>query len=72
MNRRNFIATCSLSLSGITLPTIINKKPTSDIVIGHNDFQYRVIKEWGILDSGKNPVNDCHEMVEDHTCPKRF
>ena len=34
-------------------------------IIGHNSHRYRVIDGWGVLDAGKNPVNDCHEMVED-------
>jgi hypothetical protein len=36
-----------------------------EIVLGHNNFKYKVVPNWGILDAGKNPVNDCHEMVED-------
>ncbi len=34
-------------------------------VVGHGSHKYRVVKGWGVLDAGKNPVNDCHEMVED-------
>lgn len=34
-------------------------------MIGHNGFRYRVVPGWGVLDAGKNPVNDCHEMVQD-------
>lgn len=37
----------------------------SSIVVGHNAHRYRVLENWGVLDAGKNPVNDCHEMVED-------
>lgn len=36
-----------------------------DEILGHGDFQYRVHKEWGQLDSSKFPVNNCHEMVMD-------
>lgn len=34
-------------------------------IIGHGDFKYRVNRNWGVLDSSKYPVNDCHEMVMD-------
>ncbi|EON75246.1 hypothetical protein ADIS_4417 [Lunatimonas lonarensis] len=36
-----------------------------ETILGHGSHRYRVIEGWGILDAGKNPVNDCHEMVED-------
>lgn len=35
------------------------------MILGHNGFRYRVVPGWGMLDAGKNPVNDCHEMVQD-------
>lgn len=35
------------------------------MVIGHNGYRYRTVPGWGVLDAGKNPVNDCHEMVQD-------
>lgn len=34
-------------------------------IIGHNNFKYAVITNWGNLDPEKYPVNDCHEMVMD-------
>nr|WP_301005362.1 6-bladed beta-propeller [Lunatimonas sp.] len=36
-----------------------------ETILGHGSHRYRVIEGWGVLDAGKNPVNDCHEMVED-------
>jgi hypothetical protein len=69
LNRRNF-----LKISGLAAGTnminepIFAKKPlpkTGEIIIGHNSHKYKVVPNWGILDAGKNPVNDCHEMVED-------
>lgn len=35
------------------------------MVIGHNNFQYNVIKDWSKADPNQNPVADCHEMVLD-------
>lgn len=34
-------------------------------IIGHNNFKYNIISDWGNLDPEKYPVNDCHEMVMD-------
>lgn len=34
-------------------------------IIGHHSHQYRVIPDWGVPESGRYPVNDCHEMVID-------
>ncbi len=36
-----------------------------DLIIGHGDFKYKVNADWGNLDPQSNPVNDCHEMVQD-------
>ena len=36
-----------------------------DNLLGHGSHRYKVIEGWGNLDPVKNPVNDCHEMVED-------
>ena len=50
-------------------PTILSAKTSSKkadvVILGHNGFRYRVVPGWGVLDAGKNPVNDCHEMVQD-------
>ncbi|GAA5221956.1 6-bladed beta-propeller [Membranihabitans marinus] len=37
----------------------------SEVILGHGSHKYKVVQGWGTLDAGKNPVNDCHEMVED-------
>ncbi len=36
-----------------------------DLIIGHGDFKYKVIVDWGNLDKLTTPVSDCHEMVQD-------
>lgn len=55
--------------AGVTAPTILSAKttrrPAEAVVLGHNSFRYRVVPGWGVLDADKNPVNDCHEMVQD-------
>lgn len=40
-------------------------KKTDGPIYGHNDMRYRMDKEWSKADPLKNPVNDCHEMVQD-------
>ncbi|MEX2511345.1 MAG: 6-bladed beta-propeller [Cyclobacteriaceae bacterium] len=67
--RREFIKKTGLSvLAGAVLPTIITNKSYAmkkETVLGHGSHRYKVIEGWGNLDPSKNPVNDCHEMVED-------
>lgn len=36
-----------------------------DLIIGHNDFRYKINENWGKQDTLKIPVKDCHEMVID-------
>ena len=68
-SRRSFLKkTSSAVLASTLLPSIWVKKSsakTTAVTIGHNTHRYRVVEGWGVLDAGKNPVNDCHEMVED-------
>ncbi|WP_161888654.1 twin-arginine translocation signal domain-containing protein [Pontibacter russatus] len=68
-SRRDFLKKSGATLAvGALFPTIWVKKSyasTKDVVLGHNAHRYRVVEGWGVLDAGKNPVNDCHEMVED-------
>jgi DNA-binding beta-propeller fold protein YncE len=70
LSRRSFMRQASLATAaGIAAPTVLSATPVRSsaepAVVGHNGFRYRVVPEWGVLDAGKNPVNDCHEMVQD-------
>lgn len=38
---------------------------SGELVIGHNAYRYRVVKEWGNSQAVQYPVKDCHEMVKD-------
>ena len=40
-------------------------KKYQDLIIGHNEFKYKIDLNWGALNSNFFPVNDCHEMVQD-------
>ncbi|MBD2756951.1 NHL repeat-containing protein [Spirosoma validum] len=70
LSRRSFIRQSSLAtITSVAAPTILSakasRKNTDTVMLGHNGFRYRVVPGWGVLDAGKNPVNDCHEMVQD-------
>ena len=34
------------------------------LIIGHGEYRYRIIPDWGKQDASKFPVQDCHEMVQ--------
>jgi DNA-binding beta-propeller fold protein YncE len=62
-HRRNFLKTTGMTAIGMMLSGRSYGK--DEQIIGHNTHRYKVVPGWGILDAGKNPVNDCHELVED-------
>ncbi len=64
LTRRNFLKISGLATTITSFPEMSFGK-NDEIIIGHNTHKYKVMAGWGILDAGKNPVNDCHEMVED-------
>ncbi|NBA85306.1 6-bladed beta-propeller [Emticicia sp. CRIBPO] len=64
LNRRNFLKITGITTSLSLLPDL-SFGQNDEVIMGHNTHKYRVVPGWGILDAGKNPVNDCHEMVED-------
>lgn len=63
MKRRKFIRQTSMAAASILVMKNLFARPDGEIY-GHNGMQYRMDKQWGIL-GAKNPVNDCHEMVQD-------
>ena len=67
VSRRSFLHLATTA--GIMAPAILSAKSKSygaePTILGHNNFTYRVVPGWGVLDAGQNPVNDCHEMVQD-------
>lgn len=70
LSRRSFMRQTSLATAaGLVVPAGLRPESTAKsaapTVLGHNGFRYRAVAGWGVLDAGKNPVNDCHEMVQD-------
>lgn len=63
MQRRTFIKNTSLGAAAILCNPYIsfNEQP----IVGHNNKQYRINTQWSRADVARNPVNDCHEMVQD-------
>ena len=66
MDRRKFIKVGGLAAGSTLLaPHLISKPIKEGELLGHASHRYKVVKNWGVLDAGKVPVNDCHEMVQD-------
>jgi peptidylamidoglycolate lyase len=63
--RRTFLAAAT---SALVAPHIRAQSKTAPefhgTTVGHGEFRYRVDKLWSKADSTKNPVKDCHEMVQ--------
>jgi len=64
LSRRHFLRNGGLAFAATAFSGNI-KFPKGEVIVGHGAHRYRVVPGWGLLDAGKNPVNDCHEMVED-------
>ncbi|RIV22171.1 6-bladed beta-propeller [Fibrisoma montanum] len=66
-SRRSFLRQASLlTAAGLSTPSLLFASAANEtVVLGHNSHRYRVVPNWGLLDAGVNPVNDCHEMVQD-------
>ena len=63
-NRRRFIRYASVMTAGLAIPDqLLGRTVLKDVIIGHNTHRYKVDLNWGVLDSSKYPVKDCHEMV---------
>ncbi|MEO6730967.1 MAG: 6-bladed beta-propeller [Ferruginibacter sp.] len=63
MHRRTFIKNTSLGAAAFT--TQPSSLFTDEPVLGHNNKRYQLNTKWSKADVARNPVNDCHEMVQD-------
>jgi hypothetical protein len=64
MKRRTFIKSGALAAGSFLITRDLFARDKGP-VYGHNGMQYRMDKKWGTLNAAVNPVNDCHEMVQD-------
>ena len=63
MQRRTFIKNSSIATAGlICQPSLAFRE---DPLLGQGNKRYRLDTHWSKADVAKNPVNDCHEMVQD-------
>jgi peptidylamidoglycolate lyase len=65
MERREFIRKTALVTSAALLTTH-KLFALGDEIVGQNEKRYRLDKNWVKSDMSKLPVNDCHEMIQDH------
>lgn len=65
MKRRQFIQQTAALAGSALLPQWLAANPNQEIILGHNNKRYKLDTKWGMLDFGKTPVKDCHEMVQD-------
>ncbi|WNJ17906.1 6-bladed beta-propeller [Pontibacter sp. G13] len=40
-------------------------RPESEMILGHGDYQYKLVRDWAQMSSTRNPILNCHEMVMD-------
>src|SRR6187551_2375424 len=63
MDRRTFIKNSSLGTAGFLSNSSF---PFQDNpLLGQGNKRYRLNTKWSQADVARNPVNDCHEMVQD-------
>jgi len=64
MKRSTFIRNAAIATAAVPLTHEIFGRGAQE-VYGHNNMRYALDKRWSKADPLKNPVNDCHEMVQD-------
>lgn len=66
MKRRAFLNNAGLATAGMfCAPAILKAAKNDDLILGQGNKRYRINKLWSQVDFSKNPVKDCHEMVQD-------
>src|SRR5262245_14176018 len=65
MKRRTFVRNATLAAIGSVYITRDLYAQDKSVVYGHNNMKYKLDQAWCKADPIKNPVNDCHEMVQD-------
>ncbi len=64
MERRSFIKQSALVSASFFIAKDLFAKDKGPIY-GHGNMRYRMNNKWSKADPMRNPVNDCHEMVQD-------
>ncbi|QIL40502.1 6-bladed beta-propeller [Pedobacter sp. HDW13] len=63
MNRKEFVR--NMALGAIGARYVPEWLAHNEVELGHGKKRYRINTKWSRADVAKNPVNDCHEMVQD-------
>lgn len=71
-NRRKFIKTASTATLGAIMTPMLGVNVgkhkriiNEEIILGHGEYQYKLIKDWAKIGAARNPLLNCHEMVMD-------
>lgn len=69
-SRRNFVKKGALAAGlASALPSfsfnILTNKPADQQLVGHGDYQYKVVRDWAQIGNAKTSILNCHEMVMD-------
>ncbi len=64
MERRSFVKQSAIVSASFFITKDLLAKDKGP-VYGHNGMRYRMDNAWSKADPKINPVNDCHEMVQD-------
>jgi peptidylamidoglycolate lyase len=65
LNRRTFIKNTSLAAGAVYAPAMLHGLSSDEIILGHNNKQYKIDTQWSKINAAQYPVKDCHEMVQD-------
>lgn len=67
--RRNFLKKTGLAAGLAAAPSfgfnIIKNVQLEEEILGHGDYQYRIVRDWAKMDRMRFPLLNCHEMVMD-------
>jgi peptidylamidoglycolate lyase len=66
MKRKDFIKHTTVLSASFFITKDLLARPKGP-VYGHGNMRYSMDQKWGQLNPQTNPVNDCHEMVQDST-----
>ncbi len=71
-NRRSFVkSSLTASLSVLAFPALganvgkHKRLKTEETLLGHGEYQYRLISDWAQISPTRTPLINCHEMVMD-------
>ncbi|MBM3443241.1 MAG: 6-bladed beta-propeller [Bacteroidetes bacterium] len=64
MRRRQFLRSAATLTAGFHIASDLMARPKGP-AYGHNGIRFTLDMKWSQADPLRNPVNDCHEMVQD-------